>query len=207
MYSRSKALESLDIRMEDIQLLLDAHKHATQRAQVDKALAEATGFEATLEALRAIVSAPGRGRPPALGALNRAAIVLLCAHLQGYFEDAYDEAAQFLLGSKVKDLEVLKKSGKLGFGNPHWEKVDALFASLGLPDMTAAIEWRNFKNSQVKERLREYIQLRNQIAHGERVKVWKPHVTTMMSFVNHLASAFDERLYEVMTEVIGQDPR
>ena len=206
MYSRSKALESLDVRMEDVQLLLDSHKHATQRMQVERALAEARGFEATLEALRTIVSEPGRGRPPALGALNRAAIVLLCAHLQGYFEDVYDEAADFLLGSTVKDVGVLKNSGKSGFGNPHSERVDGLFASLGLPEMTGDIEWSRCKNKQVKARLKEFIQLRNKIAHGERVRVTKRNVTVTKAFVERLAGKFDERLFEVMHELTGQEP-
>ena len=206
MYSRSKALDSLDVRMEDVQLLLDSHKQATQRSQLDKQLTEARNIEDAFEALRAIVRQPGRGRPPALGALNRAAIVLLCAHLQGYFEDAYDEAADFLLGSKVKDLEVLKKSVKSGFGNPHSKVVDALFASLGLPRMTAGIDWPKFTNKQVKARLRGFIQLRNKIAHGERVAVRRRDVTETKAFVERLAGKFDERLFEVMHDVTKQEP-
>lgn len=206
MYCRSKALENLDRRMKDIELLLDSHRHMTQRSQVDRALARGTDMAGAVEALRAIVSEPGRGRPPALGALNRAAVVLLSAHLQGYFEDVYHEAAEALLGSKVKDLDVLIKRGTSGFGNPHWELVENLFASLGLPKMTRGVQWSGFGNKRVKARLKHYIELRNKIAHGEQVRVWKPHVVAMKKFVERLAGKFDENLFEVIYEVSGEKP-
>ena len=206
VYSRSKGLESLDDRMKDVELLLDSHKEAMRRAQLEKELAEAESLEDYMDAMGAIVSEPGRGRPPALGALNRAAIVLLSAQLQGYIEDVYDEAAEFLLGSKVKDIGVLRKHGKNGFGHPHSRAVDGLFASLGLAKMTGGIEWSGFRNDQVKGRLKELIQLRNKIAHGERVPVRKVKVTKMKGFVERLAGRFDERLFETVHEVTGREP-
>lgn len=95
----SKAYENLGGRMQDVEQLLEAHKAPTQFQRARKAAEEAGGGLAQIsEVIDRLVTEPGRGRRTEVDALNRAAMVLLSAHLQGCIEDVYSEAAKVCAG-------------------------------------------------------------------------------------------------------------
>src|SRR5258708_1134845 len=62
--------------------------------------------------------------------LNRGAILLLSAHLEGYLEDLMEEALRAV--NRRLDGEALRR----GFTNPRPSFIDKFFALLGLKDAT-----------------------------------------------------------------------
>jgi len=203
----SRAHENLGVRMRDIEQLLQAHTALTQFQRARRAAEEAGGELAKVSiVIDRLVSQPGRGRRTEVEAVNRAAIVLLCAHLQGYVREVHSEAAQALLQCKVKDLDVLVERAGSRFGNPHADQIDSLFASIGLPQVMEGLSWQSCSNRSVRTRLSDYIQLRNAIAHGRQLPVHKAKVTSFKRFVEVLASNFDDKLGEEIRAITGTRP-
>jgi hypothetical protein len=203
----SNALAHLQTRMSDIEQLLEAHSALTRFQRARRAARESGGDIAKLSVvIDRLVTEPGRGRRTEVEALNRAAIVLLCAHLQGYVEEIYGECAQSLLDTKVKDVEALMQQAASAFWNPHAHRIDSLFASIGLPGITDGLSWQRCTNRSVKTRLTDYIQLRNSIAHGTLVTVHKAKVTSFKRFVEIFAEKFDEHVGREAAAVIGASP-
>jgi cell division GTPase FtsZ len=203
----SKAYENLGHRMKDIEQLIQAHIVITQFKRARKTAEKAGGgLEKIAEVIDSLISAPGKGRRSEVDALNRAAIVLLSAHLQGYIEDVYSESAKALLNPNVADIEALIKQGLSSFSNPHAYRIDRLFASIGLSRITDGLSWQKASNKSVKQRLTDYIQVRNDIAHGKQSSVHKAKVVQFKQFVEVLARCFDEKLENEIVLVTKKQP-
>ena len=203
----SEAYKTLGNRMKDIEQLLEAHKALTQFQRARRAAEKAGGELARIsEVIDSLVTEPGRGRRTEVAALNRAAMVLLSAHLQGYIEDVYAEAARIMLEDKVRDVEVLIERALAGFSNPHAQRIDDLFATIGLPKITDDLSWQRASNRAVKRRLTAYIQVRNSIAHGGQEGVTKQKVDEFKRFVEVFAKNFDKRVREEVQRVVGKAP-
>lgn len=203
----SEAYGTLDGRMKDIEQLLDAHKALTQFRRARQAAEAASGRLAQIsEVIEKLVREPGRGRPTEVDALNRAAMVLLSAHLQGYIEDVYADAARILLEGKVSDIDALIEQAQSHFPNPHAHRIDDLFASIGLPTIMDGLRWRKASNQAIRKRLTEYIRTRNAIAHGTQEPVTKRKVVGFKRFVQLFASNFDEKVANDIQPIIGQEP-
>jgi len=203
----SKAHKNLDGRMKDIEQLLEAHKALTQFKRARKAAEDAGGGLAQIsEVIDRLVSEPGRGRRTEVDALNRAAMVLLSAHLQGYVEDLFSEATGAMLGNKVKDVEALIEQALSGFSNPHAYRIDRLFASIGLPKVTDGLSWQKASNQTVKRRLTDYIRIRNSIAHGSQEGITKLKVAEFKRFVEIFARNFDEKVSNEVQQTTGKTP-
>ena len=158
-------------------------------------------------ALSTLVSPLGRGRVAEVEALNRAAIVLLSAHLEGYLEDLYAEAASSLLRGRVKDLLSLVADGQEMFRNPQPGHVERLFRSIGLPKVLERVSWQRATNDSVRKRLSDYTDIRNKIAHGEReIRVRKSKVVGFKKFVRVFAEKFDEKVRSEIQAVTGHPP-
>ncbi len=99
----SKAPDDLAERLKDIDQLITAHD-AVVRMRRAKHRARHAGdpTEEAVTTLATLVSPLGRGRVAKVEALNRAAVVLLSAHLEGYIEDLYAQAASSLLQGRVQ---------------------------------------------------------------------------------------------------------
>lgn len=110
----SSALRQFELRGADVDKLLVAHENVIRFTRVQRAAARGGGeaLQQAAQALSALVSPPQRGRPANVVAINRAAIVLLSAHFEGYVEDLYSEAAHRLLDGKVRDVAALVKDGQ-----------------------------------------------------------------------------------------------
>jgi hypothetical protein len=203
----SKAYKNLSGRMKDIEQLLEAHKALTQFKRARKAAEEAGGGLAQIsEVIDRLVTEPGRGRRTEVDALNRAAMVLLSAHLQGYIEDVFSEAAKAMLDGKVKDVDALIEQALSGFSNPHAYRVDSLFASIGLPKITDGLSWGRASNQTVKRRLTDYIRVRNSIAHGSQEGITKPKVVGFKRFVEVFAKNFDEKVGSEVRHTVEKVP-
>jgi len=139
-------------------------------------------------------------------ALNRAAIVLLSAHLQGYIEDLHAEAANYLFSSTVRDLNALITEAQGKFSNPHAYRIEQLFCSLGLRKILEELRRQRASNSRIRTRLSKYIEMRNRIAHGSQETIPKKKVQGFKHFVELFADRFDAKVRTVIKDLTGRTP-
>ena len=203
----SKAYENLDHRMKDIEQLIQAHTALTQFKRARKAAEKAGGGLAKIsEVVDNLISVPGPGRRSEVDALNRAAMVLLSAHLQGYIEDLFTESARLLLRTNVKDVDALIKQALSGFSNPHDYRIERLFDSMGLSKIANGLSWQKASNQSIRRRLTHYIEVRNGIAHGKQEGVHKREVNQFKQFVELFAKNFDDVVSNNIQRVTGKKP-
>ncbi len=202
----SGARNDLDERLEEIDQLLKAHGALTRLKRAEAALqAGGQSLQAVAQVVNALVSHPGVGRPAEVQALNKAAITLLSAHLQGYVEDVFEEVGRKLLDGRVPELDALLRQAPRR-GNPNWDNITRLFAALGFPDILDGISWQGMSNGAIKTRLRDLNELRNKIVHGKTETVRKRVVENYAGFVRQFATRLDRRVVSVYRSLIGQDP-
>jgi hypothetical protein len=119
--------------MKDVEQLIQSHSALTQFRTARNAAQRAGGSLASISTVVArLVKAPGRGRRAEVGAVNRALIVLLCAHLQGYVEDLHSEGAKVLFRTMRIDVDSLVQHAQDHFSNPHADRIEQLFWSPGV---------------------------------------------------------------------------
>jgi RiboL-PSP-HEPN len=155
--------------------------------------------------VQTLVSAPGKGRPPEVHALNSSAIALLSGHLQGFITDLYEEAARHLLTPHVLDVNAVVERTKR-IGNPNAQNIQNLFASIGFTDVLDGISWQRIDNKAMRAKLRAFNELRNGIVHGKSTSVHKKQVALYMSAWWNLAERLDTKVGKVIGKLIGKDP-
>lgn len=170
----SKAHAALSHRLKDVDQLMDAHSK---------------------------VGGDQPGRRYALEALNRASILLLSAHLEGYLEDLMAEAILAVNGHLVADRVIST------FSNPSIGNIDRLFAFLGLEKPSGKVKWSNAGNEAVKRNINLLVGARNQIAHGATdVRVTKVQVMRYRGYVVGFAKAFDRIVHDRVVVLTGNAP-
>jgi RiboL-PSP-HEPN len=158
----SSAFNKLQTRLADVDDLMNAH---------------------------AAVGGTERGRRRGVEGINRAAVVMLCAHLEGYVED--------LLGEAMKAVHPELDPGPLvsKFHNPWPDQIDALFAAIGLPKASRGISWQRAGTAAVIKNLEDLVRTRNKIAHGAtEVDVSKRMVTRFRGYIEGFARELDLRV-------------
>jgi len=204
----SQSLAKLQVRLRDIDQLLDAHSALTKFKKAEAAAKNSTGLSRVASVVNALVSSPGKGRPAEVDAINRAAFVLLCAHFQGFVEDLHQELGEKLLMGRV-DKDTVKKIitlAKQRNTNPHPDVIEKMFGGLGVFEVMADIKWQKCSNKAVRTRLTGYIETRNKIAHGSKEKVTKQKVQQFKAFVENLAEKLDISVRECSIRFTGKDP-
>lgn len=203
----SKSLQTLTNRMKDVEQLISAHSALTQlhraRQKSEKA---GGGLDKIVDIINTLVTEPGRGRPAEVEALNRAAVVLLSAHLQGYIDNLLSETAHIVLCNKVKDINRLLELSKPQAANPHPDVIEKMFNSVGIYEVLDDISWQKAKNETVKHRLKEYIKLRNRIAHGSQEGVNKQKVVQFKKFVEIFAKNLDKIVAQKIQLLTAKKP-
>ncbi|MBB3141107.1 HEPN domain-containing protein [Halomonas organivorans] len=203
----SAARANLTSRLADINQLLEAHKAITKFKRAEAAAQQAGGALADVSRVfDALVTDPGPGKPKEVDAINRAAFVLLCSHLQGFIDDLHREAANIVLNGKVQDVGKTIKLIKPRNANPHVEVIETMFSGLGIYDLMQSVRWQKCSNSTVRERLRRYIEDRNKIAHGAQVGVSKDKVERFKKYVETLADKLDESVAQKIQGLVGNRP-
>lgn len=203
----SSARENLIVRLTDIDQLLDAHKAITKFKRAEAAAQRTGGALADVSRVfDALVTDPGPGKPKEVDAINRAAFVLLCSHLQGFIDDLHREAASFVLSGRVQDIDKTIKLIKPRNANPHVEIVETMFSGLGIYDLMQGISWQKCTNATVKDRLKNYILDRNKIAHGAQVNVSKAKVQQFKKYVTTLADKLDDAVAREVSRITGAQP-
>lgn len=203
----SAARVNLNERLNDVDQLLQAHNALTRFKRAENAANRAGGgLQNLAEIIDALVTDPGQGRPAEVSALNRAAFVLLCSHLQGFVDDLHREAATFTLRGKVASIDDVVKLVRPKNANPHADVIEKMYAGIGIFDLMSVPHWNKCTNMSVKRRLTAYIEERNKIAHGTRLPIHKNKVNQLKSFVVHLADALDSAVAEKVRLFTGTLP-
>lgn len=129
----SQARKDLDDRLADIEQIFQAHTALTKFKKVEAFANQAGGGLKNITlVVNALVTNPGKGKPAEVGALNRGAFVLLCAHFQGFIEDLHEEAAGHTLKGKVSSINEVVKLIKPGNSNPHANIIEKMFSGIGV---------------------------------------------------------------------------
>src|SRR5664279_5369378 len=165
----SQARANLNVRLGDIDQLLNAHTAITKFRNAENAAQHLSGdISQAARVFTALVTDPGRGKPKEVDAINRASYVLLTSHLQGFIDDLHREVGLLIVGNSAFDPDAVVKMLGNNRSNPHVSVIDKMFASLGLYDVMDELSWRNCANATVKKRLTTALETRNRIAHGGR---------------------------------------
>ena len=152
----SQSLTNFLDRIEEVQQLVDAHGALVRFKKAQEAHELAAGDLTKIgDVISALVSEPGAGRPPAVQALNSAAIALLSGHLQGYITDLFEECARRLLDGHVADVSALIEAAPTR-GNPNEANIKKLFQGLGFSEILAGLSWKKMSNASLKKHLREF---------------------------------------------------
>jgi hypothetical protein len=131
------------------------------------------------------------GRPRRVEGLNRAAIVMLCAHLEGYVEDLFREALK-AVHPKLDAQPLVSR-----FNSPRPKDIDKLFAAIGLRKASQGVSWRGVDEDAVTKSLIELVETRHTIAHGRGVAahVSRKTVLRLRRYVEGFTREFDERVW------------
>ncbi|TLF45073.1 hypothetical protein FEI13_18550 [Halomonas urmiana] len=203
----SNARESLTIRLQDIDQLLEAHKAITKFKRAEAAAQLTGGALADVSRVfDALVTDPGPGKPKEVDAINRSAFVLLCSHLQGFIDDLHKEAAHIVLNGRVQDVDKTIKLIKPGNANPHVHIIETMFSGLGIYDLMQNISWQKCTNQTVRDRLGNYIRDRNKIAHGAQMSVSKDKVQQFKKYVETLSDKLDATVGRGIQGITGAQP-
>jgi len=207
---KSQAFNNLKNRLKEIDLLLEAHEFLVKfhKAKDSIASSQPKSMQEALKYLQNLVEDVGPGRPPEVQAVNKAAIVLLSAELQGYLVDLHKECADMLFQGRLENLETLIAESPTTptRGNPNVENITRLFGSLGFSKVLEKIRWQKMKDASVKKKLKEMNELRNRIAHSTSETVRKVKVDYYLNFVKKFSNKFDEELKKRMTQLLGKKP-
>jgi hypothetical protein len=141
------------------------------------------------------------GRRYDVEGLNRAAVLLLSAHFEGYVEDVMREA----LAALNPRLDPAPLTGS--FHNPWPDRIDDLFAFIGLSKPCRSISWQRASNASVRANLEELVRTRNRIAHGVTgVRVYKYEVVRYRAYVEGFTSRFDRAVRTQVRALSGSNP-
>jgi len=202
----SDALNNLKMRLSDVQQLVDAHGALVRLKRAEEGHAAAAGdLSKIVRVIEALVSSPGRGRPPQVQALNSAAIALLSGHLQGFLTDLHAETASALFTGKVDSLKALIEASPTQ-GNPNEHNINRLFASLGFARILDGISWQKMGNDALRKKLRKFNELRNRVAHGAGETVSKNQVVNYMQVWSSFANRLDRKVSDEIEKQIGEAP-
>lgn len=148
---------------------------------------------------------------------NEAYVVSLCAHFQQFCGAIHAEAADGLVANVAdfRQREILKAGlamdRKLDQRNPQPDVLKSDFARLGIDDVWKALETDDKRNGRRKGRLRELMQARNAIAHGDHrrmrgVRVDLTQAKRWRSVCHCIATSLDRVLAEHVHQVTGSWP-
>jgi hypothetical protein len=170
----SEALQSLSSRLADVDQLLAAHT---------------------------AIADPKPGRKYEVVGINRAAILMLSAHFEGYVEDLFAEALAAI------NPKLLGEPLTRGFHNPWPDRIDQLFSALSMDRPARKISWKRAGNKAVRDNLELLVSTRNKIAHGTTdVTVYKLQVERYRRYVEGFSKGLDRALRVQVRNLTGTAP-
>ena len=170
----STALKGMTDRLRDVDQLLAAHEAVT-------------GTE--------------RGRRFDVEGLNRAAVLMLSSHFEGFLEELMAEALHAIHPS----LNSPTLTGS--FHNPWPDRIDDLYAFLGMEKPARKVSWQGANNASVRRNLEELVRTRNKLAHGTTgVAIYKRDVRRFRRYVEGFAQRFDDQVAAQVMSMTGSQP-
>lgn len=152
-------------------------------------------------AAHATIAGPQPGRKYEVVGINRAAVLMLSAHFEGYLEDLMAES----LAAINPSLQPPALTG--GFHNPWPDRIDGLFAFLDMERPSREISWQRAGNKAVRNNLEELVRRRNEIAHGTTgVTVYKDDVVRARKYVEGFSTRFDKAVRGQLHKLTGRYP-
>ncbi len=202
----SQALQDLQVRLLDVQQLIEAHDALTRLRRAEASL-QAGGRELgdIVPVIQHLVTDPGAGRRKQVHALNNAGIALLSGHLQGFIVDIYRESAAALLAGHVQSVEAVIGAAYTR-GNPNPQNIEKMFSTLGFDDVFEGLSWQRMSTTALKKKLRDFNTLRNQIVHGANKRVQKQVLVNHLNVFNNFATRLDAKLRREIRRVTGAHP-
>ena len=205
--TRFIALKNLEIRIKDIDLLLEAQDKlmifSKAQDKISKLENNKQGIVNYMQELTDVInifSNPvGQGRPLVdAEAINKAGYILCVSHFQGFIDELFKEIAKKIISQKVnsgdEEVEKIIKSLSETKYNPRVDVINKLFATIGFYNIVDEINWQNMSNNTVKDKIKNMIEIRNKIAHGSAViinnkpkRIDKSEVKKLKDFVNLFA--------------------
>jgi hypothetical protein len=93
------------------------------------------------------------------------------------------------------------------FHNPWPDRIDELYAFLGMSQPSKSISWQRAGNKAVRDNLGKLVRTRNQIAHGTvGVTVYKSDITRLRRYVEGFAQRFDALVRDQVHALTGTYP-
>jgi RiboL-PSP-HEPN len=170
----SKSHESLTTRLADVDQLMNAHT---------------------------ALAGPKPGRKYEVVGINRAAVLMLSAHFEGFVEDLFAEAL-VAVNPALRGEPVTR-----GFHNPWPDRIDELFAALGMKKPARSISWKRAGNKAVCDNLELLVHTRNKIAHGTtNVTVYKYEVGRYRRYVEGFSKGLDKAVWVQVRKLTGTAP-
>jgi len=155
-------------------------------------------IEELLEAHRQV----GKGRRWARGtaAINRAAILLLTSHLEGFVEDLFGEPFEKLFPGRNPN-RFLKQ-----FNTPTCRNINDLYEFLGLSEVTGQIRFTPVSTKKVLDAIDSLVDLRHRIVHGKLTRSYIADVKSWRGYLTGIARKLDVIVAAHLTRVLGKAP-
>jgi len=115
--------------------------------------------------------------------LNEGSVVLLSAYLEGFVEELHAEVMRQLLNERIESggvLQAFLEYAHRRFSNPTPDRIKVLFTTCGIKNIIS-------KLSTDKEKIVEFVEMRNAIAHGEHVEVAGQAVQEWVELISRFA--------------------
>ena len=202
----SQALQDFNVRLLDVQQLIDAHDALTRLRRAEASLqagGQVLGNIAIV--IQHLVTDPGAGRRKEVHALNNAGIALLSGHLQGFIVDIYKESAAALFAGHVRSVEALTGAAYTR-GNPSPQNIKNTFSTLGFDDVFDGLSWQRMSTTALKKKLQDFNTLRNQVVHGANQRVRKQVLVNHLKVFQNFATRLDAKLRREIRDVTGTSP-
>lgn len=141
-------------------------------------------------------------------AITRAGIVLLCAAIEGFIEDIFEEVANSIApASHTTRLEnELFKPTTRKLNTPNSFNTNMLFANLGIWWLLDEVRWQKFSPEDVRKWLAKVIETRGQIAHGKQPRVNLVTLRSWRQRAQHYAERIEAILADVIRKRTGANP-
>ena len=152
-----------------------------------------------------------RGRQWGLGALNRAVVVMCVSAWEAYIDELVKEA----LGSfrppghgigvwQCLNANARTQTGR--FNNPNVENTRKIIKdTLGLEDVTVSWSWQNNTPDRARERLKEALRYRHEVAHGvnPRPTIHNQYSERLPGFFRQLGHCTDRAVRGYLVDDLG----
>ena len=169
-------------------------------------------LDAQVQLNATMVPPPAPGALWGVGALNRAAVVMLVSAWEAYIEQVAIEAVEALRPAGPVPLgcwPALYASVKASVGQLHQPNVQhvkmLISGSIGLADITASWTWAGVTVGDACQRLENAVGMRNRVAHGvnPRPLIQTAYAAGLQVFFQQLASHTDAGIRDFLMNILG----